>query len=50
MKNKIKDFFTIIGNFLKCFFGKHKWRYVCGNYQTNKDIFECENCKKQIEQ
>lgn len=46
----MKQFCKRIFNWFMCLLGKHEWRYVCGNYQTNKDIFECENCRKQIEE
>ena len=35
---------------IQCFFGKHEWKYMWGNYQTGKDLFRCRNCGKEIEQ
>ena len=42
--------FRKIINLLKCFFGNHEWDYLWSNYHTGKDVFECENCGKRIEE
>ena len=42
--------FKKIINLIKCLFGKQEWEYLWGNYQTGKDVFECEHCGKRIEE
>ena len=45
----MKRLFSKIVNLISCLFGKHKWIFKWGNYQTNKDVFECKYCGKKIE-
>ncbi len=42
--------FKKIKNLIKCSVGNHDWKYLWGNYHTNKDLFECRNCRKRIEE
>lgn len=42
----VKRGFSLLG----CLFGKHDWEYLYGNYHSQKDVFQCNNCKKKIEE
>ena len=44
------NFFKKIINLFRCFLGKHEFEYMWGNYHTEKDVFECRNCGKRIEE
>jgi|LakMenEpi03Aug12_release.lakeMendotaPanAssembly.Ray.scaffolds.fasta_scaffold400379_4 hypothetical protein len=42
--------FKKVINILKCICGNHNWDYLRINWNTGKDIFECEHCGKRIEE
>lgn len=46
----MKEFFKKKWADIKCLFGYHDYEYKWSNYHTRKEVFNCKNCQKQIEE